>query len=79
MPPARSRLVVDDARSDISNTNPRDRLVSLNAAPKGKKASANAFNGSLSSSKLPQSSGVSSGLPVGSAAALDPEQDHPHV
>lgn len=78
MPPARSRVVVDDARSDISNTNPRDRVVSTTAAFKGKKASTNALNGSVPSTKLPVSSAVPSAVPVGSTA-VDPEQDHPHV
>lgn len=78
MPPARSRVVLDDARSDISNTNPKDRVASVTAV-KGKKASANTINGSVSSTKASGGSSMPSGLPVGVNGALDTEQDHPHV
>lgn len=78
MPPARSRVLVDDARSDISNTNPRDRINST-ATLKGKKASANTNNGSMLSTKFTGASSVPSVPALGANGAVDSEQDHPHV
>lgn len=78
MPPARSRVVVDDARSDISNTNPKDRLNST-ATAKGKKAAANALNGSLLSAKATGLPNIPSAPGLGASGTVDSEQDHPHV
>lgn len=78
MPPARSRVIVDDARSDISNPTTKDRLNSTTAS-KGKKALANAPNGSLLSLKATGVSNISSVPAVGVNGAVDSEQDHPHV
>lgn len=78
MPPARSRVVLDDARSDVSTTNQKDRVNST-AASKGKKASANASNGAVLSNKATGVPNVSSGLAVGVGGIVDSDQDHPHV
>lgn len=78
MPPARSRVVVDDARSDVSNTNAKDRVNSTSTA-KGKKASNNAPNGSLLSAKATGVSNVPSAPALGANGPADSEQDHPHV
>lgn len=78
MPPARPR-VLEDTRSETSNTNIKDRVASSTANSKPKKAAANAAVAALSSSKTTLNSASFAPAAVNSIGAANAEHETPHV
>ncbi|KAJ9654089.1 hypothetical protein H2198_006828 [Neophaeococcomyces mojaviensis] len=79
MPPAKSRAVVDDARSETSVANLKDRFASGAATSKLKKTTANASNGLASSSKAIAVTAPVTVPAAASSTAVESEPELPHI
>lgn len=79
MPPAKPRVVLDDARSETPAANLKDRVVSGAATFKSRKTAANTTHGVNSSSKAGTVTASATVPAVTSNAAAESEPELPHV
>jgi len=79
MPPAKPRVVLDDARSETPAANLKDRVVSGAATFKSRTTAANATHGVTSTSKAGTVTTLATVPAVTSNAAVESEPELPHV